>query len=221
MARYLVDPDGTLWVFRSEEAFGAYAELRERGFGPDPEEHGAEKLGPAVFNNPPDQWEEWRKGEWRDKKAFLPGESYEEDRYDVDEIIALVHGGPHYVAPLPWEPRQFEQFGASTFIVSKETGKVVAQCHWAGGNTGFELLATAPSLLLRVAKEVRRLQAQLDATQRDCDSLGEMAADSSDKFKRVREKVCSLSEKWKSYAPDAITTWRRAADELDGIWKSD
>lgn len=160
MARYLINEDGIIWLFRSEPAFREYAELRERGFDPGPEKHGAELLGPSVTNHPRACFKEWRKGEWEDKVAKLPGEGYDESPIDPDAVIALVYGAEHPSAPYPWSTKRFEEFGADNYIVSDKTGMVAARCRWVGGVTGFEMMAKAPTLLLEMAKEIQRLRSQ-------------------------------------------------------------
>lgn len=160
MARYLINEDGTLWLFRSEETFREYAERRERGFDPGPEGHGAELLGPTVRNHPRSSWAEWLKGEWKNKVAKLPGEGYDESPIDPDAVIALVHGAEHSSAPYPWDTKQFREFGSHNYIVSEKTGSVAAECHLVGGITGFEMMAKAPTLLLGMAKEIQRLRSE-------------------------------------------------------------
>ena len=157
MARYLVNGDGSIWLFRSEEAFCEYAELRSRGFDKyrQPEDFGAELLGTSVTNH--SDFAEWRSGNWKSKKARLPGEGYEESDVDPDMVIAMVHDMNHPSAPLPWKPGQLEEFPANKFILSQKTGKVVAQVYWMGMH-GQALLAAAPELLLSLCREVKRLR---------------------------------------------------------------
>lgn len=157
MARYLISEDGSLWLFRSESTFCGYAELRERGFAPEPEKHGAELLGPTYED---DCWQKWRKGDWRDKVAKLPGEGHDESSIDPDAIISLVHGAEHSSAPYPWQVKQFREFPANNYIVSEKTGSVAVECHWVGGITGHAMMAQAPTLLLEMAKEIQRLRSE-------------------------------------------------------------
>jgi hypothetical protein len=134
--------------------------MRERSFDPPPEEYGAELLGLTVPKYGRENWEDWLQGDWRNRKAKLPGEGYEESDVDPDAIIARVNEMEHPSAPLPWKPAQLEAFPANKFILSEKTGRVAAQVYWTGF-AGQRLLADAPTLLLSLSREVKRLRSKL------------------------------------------------------------